>query len=111
MPEEHILAARDLLSAQLEPRAGSLPVRASRWVHYVVAELLGNLIPQPSLTDLVVRRVADSSVLFRLPAGDLPAGEQLLQYVQGQLETLTVDEFVARWGESSPAAAGPPPGC
>ena len=69
-----------------------------------VSELLGNLLPQPSLTDLVVRRIADEVTALRLPAGDLPAGEQLLQHVKVQLAELTVDEFLARWGDSSSVA-------
>ena len=91
--------ARSELSAHLDPHAGPAPIRAARWVHDVVAELLGGLLPQPSLTDLVVRRNGDDVEVLRLPAGDLPASEQLLQYVNRQLEDLTVEEFLGRWGE------------
>jgi len=93
-----------VLSVRLEPRPGPALVRAARWAAYLLSELLGNLLPQPSLTDLVVRRIADEVTVFRLPAGDLPAGEQLLQHVQVQLDELTVDEFLARWGEPSSVA-------
>lgn len=79
--------ARTVLSAHLDPRPGPAPVRAARWVHYLVAELLGGLVPQPSLTDLVVRRTADDVEVLKLPAGDLPASEQLLHYVKRQLQS------------------------
>jgi hypothetical protein len=93
-----------VLSARLVPRTGPVLVKAARWAHYVISELLGNLLPQPSLTDLVVTRIADGSTVLRLPAGDLPAGEQLLQHVQVQLDELTVEEFLDRWGELSSVA-------
>lgn len=90
-----------MLSARLEPRTGSTLVKAARWACYLLSELLGNLLPQPSLTDLVVRRNADEVAVFRLAGGDLPASEQLLHYVKDQLDELTVAEFLARWGERS----------
>lgn len=88
-----------MLSVRLEPRPGPAVVRAVRWSYYVLSELLGSLLPQPSLTDLVVTRIADEVTVLRLPAGDLPASEQLLHHVKVQLDELTAEEFLARWGE------------
>ena len=56
-------------------------------VHYVVAELLGGLLPQPSLTDLVVRRNGDDVEVLRLPAGDLPASESCCSTSTGSSRT------------------------
>jgi hypothetical protein len=49
-----LLTERKPEACYLEPHAGLAPIRAARWIHDLVAELPGGLLPQPSLTDLVV---------------------------------------------------------
>ncbi len=100
------VSAGAVLVAALEPRSGPVLVKGARWAHYLLSEMLGGLLPPPSLTELVVRQILDDEVVLSLPAGDLPASEQLLGYVKNQLIELTLEEFLARWSEA-PDHAGP----
>jgi hypothetical protein len=51
---------------------------------------------EPSEIDLVVRRRDDGTELVRTPA-DLGSPDDLLATAQSDLETMTVEEFLAEW--------------
>ena len=88
-------SAADHLTAELLPRAGSLPRRALSWVTTLagVATGFGDGIPP---VDLVIRRIPSGAEVMRTPA-DVGSPDILLDQVRRDLQAKTVDEFLSEW--------------
>ncbi len=68
----------------------------------MVSELLLQLIPSPSVHDVVVTRRDDGAEVVRVPAGEpLRAGEPLAQ-IRSELERLDPESFLTDWSEQPP---------
>ncbi len=51
---------------------------------------------KPIVQDLVIRRKADGRIIVRTPA-DLGSPDAMLKTVEGDLDTMTADEFFEEW--------------
>jgi hypothetical protein len=90
--------------ADLLPRPGGRLMQGVRLAGAALSELFLELIPSPSVHDVVVTRRADGTEVLRVPAGEpLRAGELLTQ-IRGELESLGPEAFLAGWSESVPPA-------
>jgi hypothetical protein len=97
------LRAADVFVADLRPRPGGRLRHRARLAGAVVSELLLELIPSPSVHDVVVTRRDDGTEVLRLPAGaPLLAGELLAQ-IRSELERLDPESFLTGWSEPPPS--------
>jgi hypothetical protein len=95
--------AADIFGAELLPRPGGRLLHAARIAGAFVAELSWQLLPAPSVHDVVVTRRDDGSEVLRLPAGlPLLAGEPLAR-IRAELERLDPESFLREWGAEAPA--------
>jgi len=90
--------AADVFAASLQPRPGGRLVRSARFLAAFAAELAWGLLPQPSLSDVVVTRRADGAEVVRVPAGDPNVPGEMLGLVQRHLAELSPAAFLAEWG-------------
>ena len=51
---------------------------------------------KPVVQDLVIRRKTDGEIIVRTPA-DLGSPDAMLKTVEGDLDTMTADEFFQEW--------------
>lgn len=94
--------AAELFAADLRPRPGGRLRHRARLAGAVLSELLLELIPSPSVHDVVVTRRDDGTEVLRVPAGDpLRAGELLAQ-IRDELDRLDAEAFLAAWSEPAP---------
>jgi hypothetical protein len=71
--------------------------RKSRARRKIVPTLDDELRPdKPVVQDLIIRRRVDGKVIVRTPA-DLGSPDALLKTVEGDLKTMTADEFFNEW--------------
>ena len=90
--------AADVYTATLQPRPGGRLVRSARLLAAFAAELAWGLLPQPSLSDVVVTRRADGAEVVRVSAGDPTVPGEMLGLVQRHLAELSPAAFLAEWG-------------
>jgi len=95
--------AGDVYAATLQPRPGGRLLRSARLLAAFTAELAWGLLPQPSLSDVVVTRRADGAEVARVPAGNPNVPGDMLALVQQHLADLTPDAFLVEWGADDPA--------
>jgi hypothetical protein len=94
--------AAEVFTADLRPRPGGRLRHRIRLAGAVLSELLLELIPSPSVHDVVVTRRDDGTEVLRVPAGEpLRAGELLAQ-IRDELDRLDAEEFLASWSEPAP---------
>jgi hypothetical protein len=93
--------AADVYAATLQPRPGGRLVRSARLLAAFAAELAWGLLPQPSLSDVVVTRRADGVEVVRVSAGDPNVPGEVLGLVQRHLAELSPAAFLAEWGADS----------
>ena len=93
------VAASDF-DVELRPRRGGRLVRGVRLAASVIGELFLGLLPQPSLSDLVVIRRSDGTEVSRTPAGDWHSSGDLLQHVRAAAQEQTAEEFLRAWGSA-----------
>ncbi|WP_083364647.1 hypothetical protein [Microterricola viridarii] len=88
------------LTAELRPRERP---RGIRGVIHTVAYLAGTALSlgSPSVADIIVVRTATGNEVLRSSAGDLVEADMLLQRIHGDLESMTVSEFLREWGHIS----------
>src|SRR5688572_6791883 len=86
--------ADEVFVASLQPRPGGRIVHGLRLVGAFLAQLLLQLLPSPSVHDVVVHRRDDGTEVLRVPAGDPLVSGDLLAYVQQQLDSLDAESFV-----------------
>jgi hypothetical protein len=94
--------AADVFAVELRPRTGGRLMYRVRLAGAVLSELTLQLLPAPSLHDVVVTRRDDGNEVLRVPAGEpLRAGELLAQ-IRDEVERLDPETFLASWSESAP---------
>jgi hypothetical protein len=94
--------AADVFAAELAPRPGGRLRHAARIAGAFAAELAWQLLPSPSVHDVVVTRRDDGSEVVRLPAGQpLLAGESLAR-IRADLGRLDSESFVTEWTTEAP---------
>jgi hypothetical protein len=94
--------AADVFVADLRPRPGGRLIQGARLAGAAISELLLQLIPSPSVHDVVVTRREDDTEVLRLPAGvPLLAGDLLAQ-IRDELERLDAAAFLTAWSEPAP---------
>jgi hypothetical protein len=89
--------AQDVFEVALLPRRGGSALRALRLAGAFAAQLLLQLIPSPSVHDVVVTRRADGAEVVREPAGDPLVAGDMLAGVRQDLATLDPETFLAQW--------------
>ena len=91
------LRAADVFVADLRPRPGGRLLQGVRLAGAALSELLLELIPAPSVHDVVVTRRDDGTEVLREPAGvPLLAGE-LLGQIRDEMERVDQDTFLEGW--------------
>ncbi|WP_147251541.1 hypothetical protein [Blastococcus sp. TBT05-19] len=89
--------AADVLTAELLPRRGSRLRHLARVGGAFLSQVLWQLVPGPSVHDVVVTRRDDGHEVLRVPAGEPLTAGDLLASVRDELDRLTVAEFRAAW--------------
>ena len=91
------LRAADVFVADLRPRPGGRLLQGLRLAGAALSELLLELIPAPSVHDVVVTRRDDGTEVLREPAGvPLLAGE-LLGQIRDEMERVDPGTFLESW--------------
>jgi hypothetical protein len=67
-----------------------------------LSELSLQLLPAPSVHDVVVTRRADGSEVLRVPAGEPLLAGDLLGRIRDELERVDPVTFLAGWSEPGP---------
>jgi hypothetical protein len=88
--------AAEYLTADLEERTGNRLVKSARFVANLALMAVGAGLDNIADVDLVVRRKGTGREVMRTPA-DIGDPEILLHQVRRDLESKTVEEFVAEW--------------
>ena len=89
--------AAAVFSADLAPRPGSRLLHVARVAGAFLSELLFQLLPAPSVHDVVVTRRDDGAEVLRVPAGEPMTAGDLLRSVRAELDRLGPEEFLAGW--------------
>lgn len=98
------IRAADVFVADLRPRPGGRTMQRLRLAGAALSELSLELLPSPSVHDVVVTRRDDGSEVLREPAGPpLRAGE-LLGQIRDELERLDPDAFLRGWSAAPPSS-------
>ncbi|SOD99263.1 hypothetical protein [Blastococcus haudaquaticus] len=94
--------AADVFLADLRPRPGGRLLQGARLAGAAVSELFLQLIPSPSVHDVVVTRRSDGSEVLRVPAGEPLLAGDLLGRIRDELERVDPATFLAAWSEPLP---------
>jgi len=90
--------------ADLRPRPGGPLLQRLRLLGAALSALSLELLPSPSVHDVVVTRRDDGSEVLREPAGPpLRAGE-LLGHIRDELERLDPETFLQGWSAAPPSS-------
>lgn len=96
--------AADLFVADLRPRPGGRLLQGARLAGAAFSELFLQLIPSPSVHDVVVTRRTDGAEVLRVPAGEPLLAGDLLGQIRDELERVDAETFLAAWSEPVPPA-------
>lgn len=88
--------AAEYLTADLEERRGHPLIKGARFVANLALMAVGGGADDIATVDLVIRRRDTEREIMRTPA-DIGDPDFLLQQVRRDLESMTVEEFVAEW--------------
>jgi len=99
------IPAADVFAAELHPRRGGWLLQRARVAGAFVSELMWELVPSPSVHDVVVTRRDDGAEVLRVEAGDPFQEGDALARMRAELERLPAEEFLARWQAVSPPRA------
>ena len=94
---DEVIRAADVFVADLRPRPGGRLVQAVRLAGAALSELSSQLIPSPSVHDVVVTRRDDGTELLREPAGTPLLAGELLGQIRDEMERLDPDTFLEGW--------------
>ena len=94
--------AADLFDARLAPGPGGRVRHLARLAGAVVAELLLQVIPSPSVYDVVVTRRVDGAEVARIPTTHPFQAGDTLQRIRAELAELDPETFLAQWTPRSP---------
>jgi hypothetical protein len=89
--------AADVFAAELRPRPGGVLWHRARIAATLVSELLFQLLPVPSVHDVVVLRRDDGTEVLRVPAGDPYQEGDLLRRVRAELADSDPEAFLRAW--------------
>jgi hypothetical protein len=89
--------AQDVFDVDLRPRPGGRLRQGLRLAGAFAAQLLWQLVPSPSVHDVVVTRRTDGTEVLREPAGDPLMAGDMLAGIRRDLATLDPDTFLAQW--------------
>jgi hypothetical protein len=89
--------AQDVFDVDLRPRPGGRLKQGLRLAGAFGAQLLQQLVPSPSVHDVVVTRRTDGTEVLREPAGDPLMAGDMLAGIRRDLATLDPDTFLAQW--------------
>jgi hypothetical protein len=95
--------AADVFAAELRPRPGGPLRRRVRIAATFVSELLFQLLPVPSIHDVVVTRRDDGTEVLRVPAGDPYQEGDLLAQLRAELADSDPESFLRAWSGPDPA--------
>jgi hypothetical protein len=93
--------AADVFTADLRPRPGGRLRHRARIAGAFLSELLWQLVPSPSVHDVVVSRRDDGTEVLRVPAGEPFTAGDLLARVRDELAQQDPESFLAGWSEPS----------
>ena len=96
--------AADVFVADLRPRPGGRLLQGARLAGAALSELFLQLIPSPSVHDVVVTRRDDGSEVLREPAGTPLLAGELLGQIRDELDRTDPDTFLAAWSAAPPTA-------
>ena len=96
-PQTPAALARDVFDVDLRPRPGGRLRHGLRVAGAFTSQLLWQLVPSPSVHDVVVTRRDDGTEVLREPAGDPLLAGDLLAYVRTQMAQLDPEAFLAEW--------------
>jgi hypothetical protein len=91
--------AADVFTADLRPRPGGRLRHGARIAGAFVSELLLQLVPAPSVHDVVVARREDGAEVLRIPAGEPLRAGDLLARIRSELAQQAPEAFLAGWSE------------
>jgi hypothetical protein len=89
--------AADVFVADLRPRPGGRVVQGLRLAGAAVSELFLQLVPSPSVHDVVVTRRDDGTEVLREPAGSPLVAGELLGQIRDELDRVDPDTFLEEW--------------
>ena len=89
--------AQDVFEISLRPRPGGRLKRGLRLAGAFGAQLMLQLVPSPSVHDVVVTRRSDGAEVLREPAGDPLIAGDMLAGIRRDLATLDPDAFLTQW--------------
>ena len=95
--------AADVFAADLRQRPGGPLRHRARVAATFLSELLFQLLPVPSVHDVVVTRRDDGTEVLRLPAGDPYQEGDLLAQVRTELADSDAESFLRAWSAQDPA--------
>jgi hypothetical protein len=93
--------AGDVYEHELVPPQGGRVRRALAGVSDAIANVEGGPVEVVSVGDVVVRRRDDGSEVLREAGGGSEEAAQTVRHLEGQLATLSPEEFRERWGIGS----------
>ena len=96
--------AADVFTAELEARPGGLLRHRARIAGAFVSELFVQLIPVPSVHDVVVRRRDDGTEVLRMPAGEPLTAGDLLAQISAEIQESDPETFQRAWSAKNPPA-------
>jgi hypothetical protein len=101
--ETPIERAADVFAAELRPRQGGPLRHRARVAATFVSELLFQLLPVPSIHDVVVTRRDDGTEVLRVAAGDPYQEGDLLARLRAELADSDPESFLRAWSSPDPA--------
>jgi len=93
------IVAADVFRADLEgPDHENVVAKAGRFVAELASAAFGDDGSAFSGVAVVVRRIDDHEIVFRLDPGNYESDESVLQMVREDLASLSPEDFVSTWG-------------
>lgn len=89
--------ATEVYSVALEEGGDDLIERAFRFIGGVLTSALGGRGQDVIGESVVVRRRADQSSELRIDVPDMASGEQILELITADLESLSAEAFAEEW--------------